>query len=89
MTRTEFVKFLEENNIPFTEYTQNGADMVYVFERKAYEEKKKHPRKNKDMYVPYLRVSHFDEKSWYTRDNGYCCYMNQKTVLEKVKKLGA
>lgn len=89
MTRQEFINYLEINEIPYSEYTENGADMVYVFSKVEYNKKKAHPRKYKNLYVPYLRVSHFDEYRWYTRDNGLCGYMSIKKVMDIVKELGA
>lgn len=89
MKREAFIKYLEKKNIPYSEYTMNGADMVYVYNRREFELKKAHPRKYKDLFVAYLRVSHFDEDMLYTRDCGICGYMNEKEVMRKVKELGA
>lgn len=88
MTREEFINFLKENDIPFDEYTEHGLDQVYVYSKGEYQLKRKHPRKYKNLYVPYLRVSHFDEDRWYTRENGWCEHMNQDRVLEKCLYLG-
>lgn len=41
MTRSEFIRFLEANYIPYEEYTENGLDQVYVFSKKEFNEKKK------------------------------------------------
>lgn len=83
MSRQEFIDFLVEKNIPYREYTEKGLDQVYVFSKGEYELKKKHPRKYSYLYVPYIRISHFDEVEWYTRENGYTCYMNVDRILEK------
>ena len=89
MTRQEFIEFLVSNDIPHEEYTENGADMVYVFSKDEFEKKKKHPRKYANLYVPYLRVSHFGEgNEWYTRESGWTCYMSQEKVIRKCKELG-
>lgn len=89
MTRSEFINFLNSNDIPYEEYTENGLDQVYVFSKREFNEKKKHPKKNADLYVPYLRVSHFDGIEWYTRENGWTCYMSIDKILKKCKELGA
>lgn len=89
MKREEFINYLVKKNIPYSEYTENGADMVYVYNRREVELKKAHPRKYKDLFVTYLRVSHFDEDMLYTRDCGICGYMNEKEVMRKVRELGA
>ena len=88
MTREEFINFLKEHEIPFSEDTDNGMDMVYAYSKVEYELKKKHPRKFKNLYVPYLRVSNFDGE-WYTREDGWCCCLGKCTVLDKCLKLGA
>jgi hypothetical protein len=82
--RNDFVNWLEKKGIPHCEYTENGLDQVYVFSKKEYEMKQKHPRKNKDLYVPQLRVSQFD--GWpdlYVKDNGYCEYMNIQDIVRQ------
>ena len=87
MTRQDFINYLVKLGVPFSEYTENGADMIYIHSRKEYEEKRNHPRKNKDLFVPYIRVSHFDElPRLYTRNNGYCCYMKLEDVISIVKE---
>lgn len=88
MTREEFIEFLETNGIPYSECTVNGLDQVYVFSKDEYEKKEANPRKYKDLSVPYLRISHFDEYPWYTRENGCCCYMDEESVMDIVKELG-
>ena len=89
MTKEEFINFLEEHDIHYTEYTDNGLDQVYVLSREEYEKKKKNPRKYKYLYVPYIRVSHFDEPTWYTRENGWTQYMEVNKVLDKAIEIGA
>ena len=91
MKRAEFINYLVENNIPYTEYVveDKGIDQVYVFSRKEHEMVKAHPKKYKNLYVPYLRVSHFDGDRWYTRENGFTSYMSIEKILGKCKELGA
>lgn len=88
MTKKELVQFLEDNNIPYEEENVNGLEQVYVFSKKEYTLKRKHPRKYKNLYLPYLRVSNFGGEL-YTRENGWCQYTPECIVLEKCKKLGA
>lgn len=87
MTREDFINFLKEKDIPFEEYTEHGLDQVWVYSKGEYELKKKNPRKYKNLYVPYLRVSNFDG-DWYTRDNGLCGYMSPVRVMEICLYLG-
>lgn len=88
MTKAEFVEFLEELGAPYEEVEINGLEQVYVYSRREYELKRKYPRKYKDLYLPYLRVSNFGGEL-YTRENGWCEYMPDSIVLEKCKELGA
>lgn len=90
MTREEFINVLKEHDIPFEDLSNNdiyvdGYDGVYVFSRKEYSLKKKHPRKYKNLYIPYIRVSNFGGE-WYTRQDGWCCYMPEEKVIDIVLK---
>lgn len=88
MNRKQFLDLVKELGVPFSEYTENGADIIYVFSKKEYELKKKHPRKYKDLFVPYLRVSHFYEYTrWYVRDCGLTGYRNPSDVIKQVKEM--
>ena len=92
MNREQFINYLKEHNIPFSvEGLPEGYDGVYVLERKASEMKKKHPIKYKDLFVRYLRVSHFDERTgWaYTRYCGLCQWMRWDVIVRAVNELGA
>jgi hypothetical protein len=98
MTREDFINYLVENNIPYCEDTENGNDYVYVFDKTAYELKKKYYEgrklESKDIYIPYLRVSHFVDRGllmttlWYVRDNGICEWTPENVVMDRVKSLG-
>jgi hypothetical protein len=98
MTREDFINYLVENNIPYCEDTENGNDYVYVFDKVAYELKKKYYEGRKlelkDIYIPYLRVSHFVDRGllmttlWYVRDNGICEWTPENVVMDRVKSLG-
>lgn len=88
MTREQFITFLKSDKIPFKEDTENGSDMVYVYSKLEYELKQKHPRKYKNLYIPYIRVSNFDGDRWYVREDGYCSYMCKSAVIDKCVQLG-
>lgn len=93
MTREEFINYLMEIGVPFRDASKDipgggHYDGVYIFEKKAYELKHKHPRKYKGLYVPYLRVSNFDG-DWYIREDGWTQYCSESIVLEKVKELAS
>ena len=90
MTREEFINVLKEHDIPFEDLSKNdnyvdGYDGIWVYSRKEYSLVKKHPRKHKNLYVPYIRVSNFGG-SWYTKYCGYTSYQSQKDVMEIVLK---
>ncbi len=86
MTREEFINWLEKigarYGLPDQSKYKEFYDGVYVFGKDAYDKKKAHPRKNKDLYVPYIRVSGFDSDMLYTRENGWCSYMCERKVKD-------
>lgn len=87
--KDELIIYLIENKIPYYEETSiKDYYAIYIFEKDAYEKKKKHPRKYKNLYVPYLRVSHFDEERPYTRQDGICGYMSKERIIDIVDQLG-
>ena len=89
MTRNEFINFLNTNGISHKDENVNGLELVYVYGKSEKVEDPMDPNKVRD-FVPYLRVSHFDESEdrWYTRDCGYCSYKSVSWILKKCKELG-
>ncbi len=87
--KDELIIYLIENEIPYYEETSiKDYYAIYIYGKDEYEKKHAHPRKYKDLYVPYLRVSHFDEERPYTRQNGWCQHMSKERILEIVDELG-
>lgn len=90
MTREEFINVLKEHDIPFEEIKLDNHpeyDGVYVCKKTEFNLKKTHPRTYKNLFVPYIRVSHFDGSGkWYTRHNGYCCDMRESKVMDIILK---
>ena len=83
MTRPEFIDWLESIGAVYKANDENDAtDAVYVFGKKELRLKEKFPKKYANLYVPYLRVSHFGdgESTLYTRDNGLCGWMFPERV---------
>ena len=63
MTRAELIEYCEELEVPFqAAELDNGYKPVYVYSRDEYDKKRKHPRLYGDLFVPYLRISHFEEE---------------------------
>ena len=88
MTREEFVEYVKSTGLEYDDNPKgfgDDYDGMYIF---GYESKlkKAHPRKYKNLYVPYLRVSNFDG-TWYVRDNGYCHHATENEVVRLVEKL--
>lgn len=71
-TKQDFLKYLEEIWAKYEVIERGGIDFVYVYDKKAYTEKRD--------FVPYIRVSHFDDPEWYVRDCGICEEMNPECV---------
>lgn len=101
MTKNEFTKKLDMLKIKYDEVKpRDDLDfyMIYIHSRKEMEMKKSHPRKYKDLYVPYIRVSHFEGDTLiqddyrpgklYVKDNGVTYYMDERKVIELCKELG-
>lgn len=88
MTKEKLLGMLNytEHVYEVEEIPEKGIDNVWIFSRKEYDAKKKHPRKFKDLYVPYMRVSHFEKKRQYVRDNGWCETINDKELMKRLEK---
>lgn len=86
-TREEFIQFLEDHDIIYEESSNDKYDGIYVVSKYEYNLKKKYPRKYKDLFIPYLRVSGFDEDMWYTRYCGDCRYMSKDRIAKICLKL--
>ena len=73
MTRDAFIEFLCEEKIDFSMNFENDTCLIYV---KGKPEEIIAFNGEKQKYTPYLRFSHFDEKTgmMYVRDNGFCDY---------------
>ena len=88
MTYEEFIERLEEIGACYQVYDAiPGRVQVYIHDKGLFQLKKKHPRKYKDLYIPYLRVSGFEDGNYYVRDNGWCQYMPEERIMEIVNDL--
>lgn len=103
MTRQEFKDYLEKLKIKYIEVKPREDwefYQIYVEDRRTRELKDLHPRKYSNVYIPYIRVSHFDDMKLkidgfevrpgylYTRENGYTCWMECGEVISKCKEYG-
>lgn len=81
MSKQDWIDWLESIGARYHEYDNGGAvDQIYVFSKEEYDLKQAHPRRYKDMYQPYIRLSHFDTGEVYTRWNGYTSTMTDDCV---------
>lgn len=95
MLRKDFIKLVEGLGLPYKEANvqmlrNKDYDGIYVYGKEAYELVMKHPRKYKDLFVPYIRVSHFDGgfgEPMYIRDNGICGNINDKDLVFRLYEL--
>ena len=95
MLREDFIKLVEKLGLPYKEANikmlrKKDYDGIYVYGKEAYELVAKHPRKYKDLFVPYIRVSHFDGECgepMYIRDNGICRNINDKDLVFRLYEL--
>lgn len=93
-TRTDFIELLDQidaeyqvDDMPRPEGV--SYDGIYIFDKLACKLKRNRPNKYKDLYIPYLRVSHFQEKNgvWYTKHNGVCRWMKFYEALNIIYDL--
>lgn len=83
MLKEDWINYLESNKAVYSEDTVNGEEFIYVVGKKQYELRKK--RAYKDIYVPYIRLSHFGDRQ-YVRDNGWCEWLPDCVVKTMLKK---
>ena len=87
INKENFVKWLKDNEVTF-EIPDRDIYTIFVYSKMEYEMKNKHPRKYKNIYIPYIRISWHDDKpeAVYTRWNGVCEYMTEKTVKRVIER---
>ena len=83
----KFINYCDEHKVPYELTEYNGTEFMYVYGSKRYKLKTTKPRKYKDLYVPYIRIS-FHSRGWYVRDNGYCSYMPESMIFASIEELG-
>ena len=80
--------YLEKIGARYNVVITNGFEQVYVFEKDAYDKRKEHPRKYKDLYVSYLRMSKHDgDDRLYTRRDGIVGYLPDYRIKEIIDEL--
>lgn len=90
MTKDEFLNFLKENNIQYTDEVFDGRDrlitLIYIkgtpVDIIAFNGEKK-------KYTPYLRVSHFGDRAGmaYTRQDGLVGWRTDDWIYKKCLEL--
>lgn len=78
-TKQDFIAYLDEIGAKHEEKTVNGIEFVYVYDEKAYGKK--------SDFVPYMRVSHFDNDEWYVRDCGWCEDRSPEDICNKAWRM--
>ena len=91
MFREDFIALVEELGLPYKEakiglLRDKEYDGIYVYNKHEYEMFVKDPKKYKNLYVPYIRVSDFGSEM-YVRDNGYCYYTNDYDLKLKLQQM--
>lgn len=74
--------YLEKIDARFTDKEFRGLRQIYVYDKDVYDLKKKHPRKNGNLYCSYIRISDEGGDGLYTRQDGVCGEMTD----EKIKR---
>ena len=91
MKQAEFIEIIEKMGLVYNVIEETKG--VYIHDKGLYELKKKHPRKYSNLYVPYYRVSMFEDSpnfeghdGLYVRDNGITGYKPLKRILEDLEE---
>lgn len=101
MTREDFKNHLEYYKVKYIEVKpRDDWDFyqIYVEDKRVREFKDSLPKTRSDVYVPYIRVSHFDGSEkygmetrngfLYIRENGYTYWMKVSDVIKKCEEYG-
>ena len=87
MTKDEFIEYLDGIGARYQDLSDiRPIETIFVFGKDEYDKVKKHPRKNKNLYIPYIRISwHWDTPEvLYTRWNGETGYMTEEQIKDIV-----
>lgn len=82
----KFINYCDEHKIPYNLENYNGTEFMYVYNSERYKLKTTKPRKYKDLYVPYIRIS-FHDGDWFVRNNGICEYMPELVIFASIEEL--
>lgn len=85
----KIINYCKEANVPYmTESISLMSTMhyIYIYDAGLYNLKKSNKEKYKDLYVPYIRLN-WECGMWYVRDNGYCDYMPESVIFERIDEL--
>ena len=86
----DWLEFLRDVGAEFVideTFVEQIGPRIYVFDKDLFLLQKKHPRKYKNLYVPYMRLSRFEERSGdavYVRDNGWCAWYSVEDVKRTI-----
>ena len=82
----DLVALCQELEVPHQLDKRGDMIWLYIHGKKEWMLRQEHPRKYKDLYVPYIRVSMDDSGMLYTRHNGICGYMPYCKIVEIIKE---
>lgn len=83
MTRNDFIDWLKSIGARFQDCSDSRPiETVFVYGTKEYDLVHNHPKKYKNLYVPYIRVSWHpeDPRELYIRWNGSTSWSNEQTI---------
>lgn len=87
MTKQDWISYLDSIGASYQEYDNDGElEQIYVYSKDERDKKQAHPRKYKNLYVPYIRLSHFDDFRIYTRENGVTGYESNDRVKRIIER---
>lgn len=92
MYKEDIIELIKELDLPYQVYKHEllegeEYEAIYVYGKRSYMLRTKYPRRYKNLYQPYLRISHYYEGRLYVRDNGYCEFVNPVWLKERLMKM--
>jgi len=83
MLKKDIIKLLDRKGISYMEQNVNGVEFVYAYGKSVFVGQ----GRERHEYIPYIRMSHFEERRTYVRDNGWCEFYNNEKLTNKIEGL--
>ena len=89
MDKEMLLEKLKEMDLPYEIVNAAGGERIWVYARETYRKKTKDPIANRNLFLPYCRITFEDGGQIYIRNNGWCTYVNDNKLIDILKELAA